>query len=162
MNENETLIRKFYDAFNKLDYRTMQECYHDDAVFFDPVFHDLNAIEVRHMWEMLCRQAKDFSLTCSDVHADHEYGGCRWIATYRFSRTGNRVTNKITAHMRFRDGKIIEHTDDFDLWKWSRQALGIKGWLLGWSEFVQKKIRNSAQDSLLAFLNAQSPVKPNS
>ena len=64
--------------------------------------------------------------------------------------------------MRFRDGKIIEHTDDFDLWKWSRQALGIKGWLLGWSEFVQKKIRNSAQDSLLAFLNAQSPAKTNS
>ena len=161
MNENERLIHRFYEAFSKLDYHTMQECYHDEAVFFDPVFQDLNAYEVRNMWEMLCRQAKNFSLTFADVHADEEYGGCRWTATYTFSRSGRRVVNKIRAHFRFRDQKIIEHTDDFDLWKWSRQALGITGWVLGWSELVQRKIRNTAQDNLLAFLNAKAAAPLN-
>jgi len=156
MNENERLIHRFYEAFAKLDYHTMQECYHDEAVFFDPVFQDLNAYEVRNMWEMLCRQAKNFSLTFTDVYADEEYGGCRWTATYTFSRRGRRIVNKIRAHFRFRDQKIIEHTDDFDLWKWSRQALGVTGWVLGWSELVQRKIRNTAQDNLLAFLNAKA------
>jgi ketosteroid isomerase-like protein len=159
MNDNETLIQRFYEAFNKLDYKTMQECYHDDAVFFDPVFQDLNAYEVRNMWEMLCRQAKNFSLTYSEVKADEAYGTCRWTARYTFSRSGRRVVNKIRAHFRFRDGRIIEHTDDFDLWTWSRQALGLTGWVLGWSEMVQKKIRNTAQDSLLAFLNAKTAGK---
>ena len=159
MNDNEKLIHRFYDAFNKLDYKTMQECYHDDAVFFDPVFQDLNAYEVRNMWEMLCRQAKNFSLAYSEVQADEEYGTCRWTARYTFSRSGRRVVNNIRAHFRFRDGLIIEHTDDFNLWTWSRQALGLTGWLLGWSEMVQKKIRNTAQDNLLAFLNAKTGGK---
>src|SRR5687768_15564259 len=156
MNVNQQLLTRFYTAFAKLDYKTMQACYHDDAVFFDPVFQDLNAYEVRNMWEMLCRQAKDFSLSYSEISADEEYGSCKWTAIYRFSRTGNKVINQIKAHFRFRDGKIIEHTDDFDLWKWSRQALGLTGWILGWSELIQKKIRNKAQDNLLAFLNAKA------
>ena len=36
---------------------------------------------------------------------------------------------------------IVEQTDTFDLWRWSRQALGLKGWLLGGTSFVQNKIR---------------------
>jgi hypothetical protein len=36
------------------------------------------------------------------------------------------VINIIQAHFHFQDGLIIKHTDDFDVWKWSKQALGIK------------------------------------
>ena len=38
------------------------------------------------------------------------------------------------------DGKIIKHTDIFDLWEWSKQALGVSGYLLGWSGFMKNKI----------------------
>ncbi len=128
---------------------TMGECYHEEAIFYDPVFEDLNSTELKAMWEMLCMNAKDFSLQFSAVEADHEYGTCSWVATYTFSKTGRKVINKVKAHVRFVDGKIVEHTDDFDLWKWSRQALGLPGWMLGWSEFMQRKIRKTAQDNLL-------------
>ena len=153
MHDNREIIRRFYSAFQKLDYKTMQDCYHDDAIFFDPVFQDLNAYEVRNMWEMLCLNAKDLKITFTDVESDGEYGGCIWIANYSFSKNQRKVTNKIKAYFRFREGKIIEHTDDFDLWKWSRQALGLPGLILGWSEFFQRKIRATAQNRLLDFLN---------
>ncbi len=54
MQEKELII-KFYTAFQQRDYKTMQDCYHEEAVFLDPVFEDLNATEVKYMWEMLCK-----------------------------------------------------------------------------------------------------------
>jgi hypothetical protein len=38
----------------------------------------------------------------------------------------------------------MRHTDDFDIWKWSKQALGIPGHLLGWTGYMQKKINENA------------------
>ncbi len=156
MNENQQLITRLYSAFKKADYKTMQECYHDDAIFFDPVFEDLNAAEVKDMWEMLCKSARNFSVEFSEVAADDEYGSCRWVAHYTFSQTGKKVTNKIKAYFKFHEGKIVEHTDNFDLWIWSRQALGLPGWILGWSNVLQKKIRAKAQDNLAKFMQAKS------
>ncbi len=158
MNSNEELIRKFYSALQQLDYKTMKDCYAGEAIFYDPVFETLINEEIWAMWEMLCKNAKDFELTFSEVEADEEYGTCSWVASYTFSKTNRKVVNRIKAHMRFRDGKIIEHTDQFNLWTWSEQALGIYGKLFGWSVFIQKRIKNSAQDNLAKFMNAQSDL----
>ncbi len=155
MNENQQLITRFYSALSKADYKVMQECYHEDAIFFDPVFEDLNTAEVRAMWEMLCKSAKNFSVEFSHVNADDEYGTCRWVAHYTFSQTGKKVTNKIKAYFRFHEGRIVEHTDNFDMWIWSRQALGLSGWILGWSNVLQKKIRSKAQDNLAKFMHSK-------
>ena len=54
--------------------------------------------------------------------------------------------------MRIRDGLITEHTDQFDIWKWSRQALGLSGVLLGWSNFMKVKIRKMASKNLGKFM----------
>lgn len=152
---NEETINRFYTAFQKLDYATMQSCYTDDAVFSDPVFGLLDVVETRAMWEMLCTRAKDFSLTYGDIKLlDEEYTTTQWKATYLFSKTGNKVENKVTAHMKFRDGLICEHTDAFDIYKWSRQALGITGWLFGWSSFIRKRIQLQAKVGLQKFMNA--------
>ncbi len=153
MTNNEELINKFYSAFQKLDYVTMNSCYSDDIVFFDPVFGLLRGDAAKSMWEMLCKNAKDFSLTWSNiVSLDNEYSTCEWIASYTFSKTGRRVVNKIKANMRFAGGKIIEHSDAFSLHKWSKQALGITGILFGWNSFFQNKIKNQAKRNLLKFM----------
>jgi ketosteroid isomerase-like protein len=153
MNANEQVVRRFYTAFQQLDYTTMQNCYTGDAVFSDPVFGLLQGTEVRAMWEMLCKNATNFSLTFSDIRLlDEEYATCHWIATYTFSKTGRQVVNNIKAHMRIENGKITEHTDKFDLWKWSRQALGMPGLLLGWSNFIQGKVYRNAKKSLEKFM----------
>ena len=113
MNTNKELINKFYSAFQKLDYKGMNNCYSDDIVFFDPVFGLLKGDEVRFMWEMLCKSAKDFSLTYGNiVELDEEYCTCDWVATYTFSKTGRKVVNKVKANMRFADGKIANTVMD--------------------------------------------------
>ncbi|MBC7904572.1 MAG: nuclear transport factor 2 family protein [Gemmatimonadaceae bacterium] len=158
MHSNEALIRRFYAAFQKLDYKTMNDCYSEGAIFNDPVFGILQNGEPMYMWEMLCRNAKDFNLTYSDIELlDEEYATCNWIASYTFSKTGRKVVNHVKAHMRIEDGKITEHSDKFDLWKWSRQALGLPGLLLGWSNFIHSKVRNSAAKSLSEFISKNAP-----
>jgi hypothetical protein len=159
MHPHHQLIEKFYTSFQRLDWQGMNDCYHDDAFFYDPVFENLNAAEVKAMWEMLCRNATNFSLSFADVKADDEYGSCHWTAKYVFSATGRPVTNHIKAHFQFHEGKIVEHMDHFSLWTWSKQALGAKGALLGWSSIVQKKIRQSAQGRLAKFMQSQTVAK---
>jgi ketosteroid isomerase-like protein len=155
MHDNEAVIRRFYTAFQGLDYATMNSCYTTDAVFSDAVFGVLQGAEIRSMWEMLCKSAKNFSLTFSDIALlDEEYATCKWVANYTFSKTGRQVVNNVKAHMRIQNGKITEHTDKFDLWKWSRQALGIPGLLFGWSGFIQNKVHRTAKQSLEKFMAA--------
>jgi ketosteroid isomerase-like protein len=154
MNGNAQVIERFYSAFQKLDYTTMQSCYSDDIIFNDPAFGILEGPEAKAMWEMLCKNAKNFSLSFSNIQLlDEEYATCDWVANYTFSKTGRKVTNKIKAHMRLQDGMIIEHTDQFDIWKWSRQALGLPGILLGWSGYLKNKIRHNARKSLEKFMD---------
>ena len=51
---------------------------------------------------MLCKNAKDFSLTFSNIQLlDEEYATCNWVATYTFSKTGRKVVNNIKAFMSF-------------------------------------------------------------
>jgi hypothetical protein len=105
------------------------------------------------MWEMLAKNAKDFSLVFSDLKAeDEEYITCRWVATYTFSATGRKVVNRIQAYIRVQNGKITEHTDHFNFWKWARQATGLSGWLLGWSSFFQSQVRSKARGNLMKFM----------
>lgn len=157
MTTNESLINQFYSSFQKLDAAGMIACYADDVVFFDPVFGLLKGEEARSMWEMLCKNAKDFSLTYGNIVAlDEEYYTCDWVATYTFSKTGRKVVNKIKANMRFADGQIIEHSDAFSIHKWSKQALGLTGELFGWNSFFQRKIKNNAKKNLLRYMQSKA------
>lgn len=153
MHPNAALIEKFYSAFTKLDAATMKSCYHKDIHFSDPVFPDLKGDDAGKMWEMLASRAKDFSLTFDGISADDKTGKAHWVATYLFSATGRTVVNDIHATFEFKDGKIIRHIDTFDLWRWSRQALGAKGLLLGWSPIVRNAVQKQAGAGLRAYIN---------
>jgi ketosteroid isomerase-like protein len=156
MEGNKALIEKFYTAFQQLDYNTMRTCYADDIVFNDPAFGILQGEVVNKMWEMLCKKATNFSITFNNIQLlDEAYATCNWQAKYTFSKTGRPVVNKIKAHMRIQNGFITEHTDQFDLYKWSRQALGLSGVLLGWSNYMKTKIHNNAIAGLNKFMYQQ-------
>ena len=148
---NTELIQRFYEAFQRRDAEAMAACYADDVVFSDPVFGELRGEEARDMWRMLVARAQQFSLTFAEVDADERVGRAQWVARYLFSQTGRTVVNRIQAQFVFRDGRIVEHRDSFDLWRWARQALGFKGALLGWSPAVQRAIRAQAHKGLDAF-----------
>ncbi len=103
------------------------------------------------MWAMLCERGKDLQIEFCDVEADEAAGGAHWDATYTFSTTGRKVHNSIDARFTFRDGRIIRHVDTFDFWRWSRQALGLPGVLLGWSGFLRAKVAGTASRNLARF-----------
>jgi ketosteroid isomerase-like protein len=157
MPDNKQIIEKFYTAFQQLDYKAMQNCYSDDILFNDPVFLLLKGNEAKAMWEMLCKNARDFSLSFSDIELiDHEYATCSWTASYIFSRTGRKVVNNIRAFMRLKDGKIIEHSDGFRLSAWAAQALGWKGVLFGWTGFMKRGIQKNARKNLAYFIQSKN------
>lgn len=151
MEKYTELIEIFYTAFQQKDHAAMNACYHPDIHFRDPVFLDLHGNEARAMWHMLCERGKDLSLEFSNIKAGESAVSAHWEAHYTFS-TGRKVHNIIDATFEFRDGKIIRHEDVFDLWRWTRQALGPVGILLGWSPILRSKVRQTAWKGLDAFI----------
>ena len=152
MNANENLIAKFYTAFANADAKTMSECYHPKIHFIDPAFGLLKKEQVSKMWEMLILKSKgNIKIEFSDIKAGEHTGTAKWVATYNFSKTNRKVINKISAEFVFRDGLIIKHIDNFDVWEWSKQAFGLTGQLLGWTGFFQNKIKQQALLSLKKF-----------
>ena len=167
MSEVERLIEVFYTRFQRLDWKGMVECYQPDIFFYDPLFRGLEGPQVSAMWEMLLSNAKDLVMTFSNVKLEsgpgepnpgelesekESFGSCTWEATYTFTYTGRTVVNKGRTWFKFRGGKIVEHQDYYNVWRWSRQALGLPGLLFGWTPFLQNNIRRMARKNLDKFM----------
>ena len=151
MHPNAELIERFYAAFARRDSAPMRAAYHQDARFDDPAFVGLNGSEIGDMWAMLVARGKDLEITASGIEADDSRGKAHWEARYTFSATGRKVHNIIDASFEFKDGKIYRHRDHFSFWRWSRQALGLPGLLLGWSPLLAKKVQATAKKNLEAW-----------
>ncbi len=121
----------------------MQACYADNAIFNDEVFKDLNAEQVRNMWEMLVKRGTDLELTFSNIQTSGFTGSAEWVATYSFGPKKRKVVNKIKANFVFDNGKIVKHTDHFSFYSWAKQALGTPGILLGWSRYLKNKVQQA-------------------
>lgn len=148
MTPNEALIHQFYTAFQQKDVKTMQNSYGDQAIFNDAVFINLDAQQVRAMWQMLLSRSEDMKLSFGKVKEDGDKVTAYWEAHYTFTATGKKVVNKIDAEFEIKDGKIIMHTDTFNFYKWARQAFGSGGLLLGWTNVFKEKVRQTAKKKL--------------
>ena len=71
---------------------------------------------------------------------------------YTFTQTGRAVVNDVRATLRFDDGLIADHVDDFDFHRWARQALGPSGLLLGWTPLLRNAVRRRARAGLDEYL----------
>jgi ketosteroid isomerase-like protein len=145
---NKELIEKFYTSFANGNAQEMVSCYHDEIQFEDPAFGKLSGNDAKAMWQMLLSRNTGIKINFSNVEANEKKGSANWVAEYTFAQTGRKVINKISAQFEFADGKIIKHIDYFDIWKWTQQALGWKGYLLGWTPFMQNKIKNMTNSLL--------------
>ena len=158
-NPNTQLIERFYGAFKEHDGARMAACYAPDVEFSDPVFPDLKGHRAGAMWQMLTEGGSDAGLRIElhEHEADETTGSAHWIAHYTFSETGRPVVNDIQARFRFEDGLISEHRDDFDFHRWSRQALGAPGLLLGWTPIIKGAVRKKAGARLDAYVAEHPP-----
>ena len=143
-------IQNFYYAFNELDAEAMVSYYHQDLTFQDPAFGTLRGERAKNMWRMLCasQNKNEFKVLAYNFEVQDEIGKARWEAFYTFGPTGRKVHNIIDAYFEFKDGKMIRHVDDFNLYRWSRRALGWKGTLIGWSPYFKSQL-NAKTNHLL-------------
>lgn len=159
MRKNEQLIEKFYSAFAQRDYKSMQECYHTNAHFSDPVFPNLERKQIKAMWHMLCEAGRDLKIEFSGIGAYDNSAKAEWKAVYTFGKTGRLVHNSVESVFILKDDLIFNHKDSFDLWKWSRMALGSAGILLGWSSLLKDKIKTNAFSQLKRFIETHPEYK---
>ena len=153
--DNKQLIERFYAAFDRRDGDAMAACYAPDARFSDPVFPGLTGAEPGAMWRMLTGRSDDLRVELLEHDADDASGTAHWRATYTFTQTGRPVVNDVHARFRFADGLIAEHSDDFSFHRWSRQALGTPGLLLGWTPVLRGATQRKARAGLDQFLSAR-------
>jgi ketosteroid isomerase-like protein len=143
------LIARFYEAFDRRDGDAMAACYAPDARFSDPVFPGLTGAEPGAMWRMLTGRSEDLRVEL----VEYDAAAAHWRATYTFTQTGRLVVNDVRARFEFGgDGKIAEHVDDFSFYRWSRQALGAPGLLLGWTLRLRRATQRKARASLDEFM----------
>jgi len=150
---NKELIEKFYTSFSNGNANGMTECYHKNIQFQDPVFGKLKGVEAVKMWEMLLsKKSSTTKISFSGIETSENKGSVNWVANYVYGKEKRKVTNKVSANFKFKDGKIIEHIDTFNVWLWSKQALGTIGFLLGWTPFMKHKIQKTTKKQLEDFI----------
>ncbi len=130
----------------------MSSCYHEQVHFSDPVFPDLAGESAKGMWKMLCSRSNDLRLEFKLGPAKENGIEVNWLASYTFTKTGRPVKNRVKSHLLVANGKIISHRDHFSFWRWSSQALGLAGIVLGWSPFLKSRVRREAARGLARFL----------
>jgi hypothetical protein len=159
MHPNEAVIEGFYRAFMRRNADGMVVFYHPEVHFTDEIF-DLRGEAVGAMWRMLCERGEDLEISYRDIEADDSAGRAHWDATYTFGATGRLVHNSIDASFELEEGKIVRHIDTFDFWKWSRQALGVPGVLLGWSGYLRRQVAAKAGRQLERHMSSNIPGQP--
>jgi ketosteroid isomerase-like protein len=149
---NEEVIESFYQAFSEKNAEKMVAYYHPDIVFNDPAFGELQKEEAGDMWRMLVlKGGDDLSVELLNIDAQGDIVNAKWRARYRFGKKKRPVVNEVSATFKFKDGQIVRHQDDFDLWKWAAQAMGITGKLLGWTNFFKRKVQGTTKKQLATF-----------
>jgi ketosteroid isomerase-like protein len=156
---NRELIRRLYDALDRLDGEAMASCYAPDAHFRDPAFGDLHGDEVGGMWRMLTSRATDLSVELRSHDADEQAGSANWRAEYTFTATGRPVVNEGVASFRFENGLIADHVDDFDFRRWARQALGPTGIAVGFLPPLRAKAQARARAQLEEFMQREGSAQ---
>lgn len=116
------VVARFYEAFVKQDFATMEALYDEDLSFKDPIFEYESRAGTMGMWRnLLTGSTGTFSYKVTGVQGDTV--NVRWIADYEVF--GRPVHNEIDTTMIVRDGKIVNQRDVFSWEKWSRQALPL-------------------------------------
>ena len=152
------VVSAWLDAFARGDANGMAACYAREARFSDPVFVDLRGPVVGDMWRMLLSSATVQVRTLA-TGSDGEEAWATWEASYVFGKSGRAVRNVVSSRFHIRAGLIVEQRDRFPFWRWSRQALGFRGLILGWTPLVRNAVRRQARRRLDAWRSSHASAK---
>jgi ketosteroid isomerase-like protein len=157
---NAQLIRRLYAGLEACNLDEIAACYADDAQFTDIAFELHGKTQVMQMWRMICTKVKPTVTweTLAPPSADAETGTGRWHAEYWYDRNlpthpGRWVVNDLCSSFKFRNGLIVEHRDDCNVWNWAKQALAFPKNLA--AAAIPALRRSIARKKLEAFLASE-------
>jgi|GEM_PF-4095942 len=119
----------FYAAFASRDTPTMRAHYAPNVAFHDPLFGNLEGGQVMLMWTTIQPAANPFKIVPSAatnpvMRADGAWTvQVTWDAHYGLS--GRPIHNTSKTTLVIKDDKIIEQRDEWDLDRWTAQALPL-------------------------------------
>jgi hypothetical protein len=152
-----------YHLYNCLQDRNidgMLSCYHPNVVFHDPVFGELKRERLFYMWRMLLsRMGSNAKIEIQNVYALNKKATCSWSADYEYGRSKKKIHNEINSNFKFEGNRIISQSDSFDLYKWSKQANGLVGFLFGWTPTMQNMIVKQS-NQFLDYYISKHPETP--
>ena len=150
----ESLLSTFYKALAEGNLETLTTCYSKKNQFSDPAFGDLQGPQIMDIWTfLLSKGGENLQVETEVIYEESLSAAGQWGAKYPFGSKKRPVTNGITATFVIEDRKIVTHHDVFDLWKWSSQALGLPGMLMGWSPWFATKLRGKFRKTLFTKSN---------
>lgn len=140
------VVNRFFESYQRSDWQSMARCYHDKASFSDPIYPDLREENIVYLWFSRLSKHQSIDLQYRVVFADERKAQVEWTAISPFN--GKAVKIEGLSTFALWDETIVRHVDEFSFVKWSRQAQGLKGWLLGGSRFYQARVQRSARSQL--------------
>jgi len=157
-------------AFARLDGDAMAACHSANASFQDQAFSLQGQRQIGGMWRTLCSATGERGraawkldlrrLTDRSAHWEAHWEAQREAqreACYRFNASGRLVHKRIDAEFDLDAAGLAQrHRDRFDFWRWSRQALGLPGRMLGSTPFPGNKVRAQAAAKLQQYLAKRS------
>lgn len=157
----EAVIAGFYDAFSRRDFRGMACSYDARIEFTDSIFGTLRGKRALAMWAMLTSASTDLTLQASQIRASGAEGHAHWDAQYSFPFLvfTNHVENHIDATFELRDGKIVRHTDVFDLRRWMTMALWPLGGVVS-EDTIRERVRTRLDEFIAQHPEFQEGAPP--
>ena len=123
------VVTSFYESLGKHDFAALDAAYDPKARFHDPLFGQLDGRhEVMEMWKTILP-----GIDPKKFHSDHEIESVtrrsdgafevklHWNAHYELR--GRHIDNASETTMIVKNGKIVDHRDNWDLSTWTKQAL---------------------------------------
>lgn len=144
------VIARLYSAIATRDLATVDACYAPNATFHDGMFGSLDRPEIVGMWRHLFSTLlAEATVEIVDVSSLQTEGRLVWSADYTFPVSGRRVKNIIEAHLCVEGGLISSHREQFDMTRWTQQALGLDA-VAAAAPQTHARIRHQARSQLLS------------
>lgn len=151
MHSNEKLIQCYLQALQQQDLPTMQMCYHKSITYEDDLFRELKKGDVPAMWEMRFAENPVWEVEFKDIQASNDWGRVHWTLTYGHTKNGKPKRRHIVARFTFYEGKILYHSDAFNLYNWVKENQGAWWRFLIWFSPLQYFLRAGAHRKLQRF-----------
>lgn len=145
------VIKKFFTSLQEKKGDVLLSCYAPDAVFSDPLHGLLDAEMLFKKWHLFLEQAQELELTYGPITVlDDEYFTSDWAMSYAKSPMGKKLKVKLKgkSFFRLKDLQIIEHSDAYRFSTLIAQTHGWKGYWLGWTGYMKRKVKLEALEEL--------------